>query len=438
MSDAERRAGPPRSTSRRRTVTLMCAAATEDEHHQFADLPSPSPTARPAWRRSVRGRHRCQGRSRRATTSPGAWPSCCRPVQGLGKSVFQFPGLPDPTRPADILVATKNSTVLLPCPSPRFGSVTTTAGRREPFRSGRASSCPTRHRPAPFGVAGGLGDHDVDRVSGRCSRTTRCAARSRVVHSPHSVGASGPTWVNRSQSARAPAGRDTYRWTSRTVPPELELPPEWRSAVGGVECSADLRELIGAEGRHDRVGHARRRELLDALVELRSGGAPAPAIISIASGSRPCSRRSAAPARPARDLGIEALPGKNPSPSRPARRAAAFGVAADDDRHRAVRRARQADAVSKSANVSCERRLAAVPQGAHGLDVVVGRRPRSANGTPSASNSSFSQPTPTPSSIRPPRQDVERGDLLGGDQRVALRHDQDAGASLIRSVPPAT
>ena len=37
--------------------------------------------------------------------------------------------------------------------------------------------------------------------SRRRSRIARCAARSRVVQSPHSVGASGPTSRNRSQSA---------------------------------------------------------------------------------------------------------------------------------------------------------------------------------------------------------------------------------------------
>ena len=55
------------------------------------------------------------------------------------------------------------------------------------------------------------------------------------------------------------------------------------------------------------------------------------------------------------------------------------------------------------------------------------RRPRAANGTPSASNSSSNQPTPMPSIDAPARQAVECRELLGEDHRVALRQDQDAG-----------
>ena len=69
---------------------------------------------------------------------------------------------------------------------------------------------------------------------------------------------------------------------------------------------------------------------------------------SMASGSRPAASASARTmANSSASSSIVPLPGKNPSPRRPARRAATRRVPADDDRHRAVGRAGPHDAVAR-------------------------------------------------------------------------------------------
>ena len=80
-----------------------------------------------------------------------------------------------------------------------------------------------------------------------------------------------------------------------------------------------------------------------------------------------------------------------------------LGVAADDDRHGAVHRVRGARC---SARTGGARRDATPWSCVHSVRITSmyssSRRPRPLNGTPSASNSSFSQPTPTPRCTRPP------------------------------------
>ena len=69
------------------------------------------------------------------------------------------------------------------------------------------------------------------------------------------------------------------------------------------------------------------------------------------------------------------------------------------------------------------------PELAHGMHIIVRARApvleghRRARRTPSRS-----QPTPMPSSFRPARHRVQGGDLLGGDDGIVLRQDQDGGA----------
>ena len=71
--------------------------------------------------------------------------------------------------------------------------------------------------------------------------------------------------------------------------------------------------------------------------------------------------------------------------------------------------------------LAVERRHLVGPQRLHGQHPLRGRRPGgSSSVTPWSSSSSTFQPKPMPSANRPPRQVVERGDLLGGDDRVAL------------------
>ena len=101
---------------------------------------------------------------------------------------------------------TKNSTRLTTARPPRPGRRPRrwpVCGRARPARASLPAAC----RPAPAGPAApGAGTSSPTAASGRPSRITRCAARSRVPHRRTGVGASGPTVQQElGQCSRAPA-----------------------------------------------------------------------------------------------------------------------------------------------------------------------------------------------------------------------------------------
>ena len=181
------------------------------------------------------------------------------------------------------------------------------------------------------------------------------------------------------------------------------------------------------------MGDADGRELLDALVELRSGEVLRRRRSSRSRrGRRPCttSWSGRTSSTSSAISAIEALPGEKPSPSRPARRAAVLlwpptitGIVPCTGLGRLMQFSKEKNSPS---NVVLPPDHSARMTATYSSS----RRPRSSNGTPSAANSS-AQPSGTDAEHHAATgQVIERRQLLRGDHRVALRHDQDAGRQL--------
>lgn len=132
----------------------------------------------------------------------------------------------------------------------------------------------------------------------------------------------------------------------------------------------------------------------------------------------------------------EPLPGKNPSPMRPAA-GGHLGVAPDHDRHRGLRRLRVAEGRPERGELAVVARPArrstgpaCTRCGRRGAGPARRRAPRSRRTPPRPNHADAG-------ARRPPGQRVERGALLGQHHRVALRHDEDAVARLIVDVADA-
>ena len=199
------RAGPSRSRSRRRQRHLTVRLATEDEHDQFADsrptVTDGSASLGDDWVMTVTG---VQHDADRRRLSPDAWPSWRHHrFRASDSSVSSSRGSQIPPARRTSSWCTKNSSVLVALSIAAIRVGDHFGGRsRRPSRSGPATSCPTYAGLHLGRVPGGLGDHDADRSIG--PMLSHHEMRREIVRgsdSPHSVGASGPTCVSRSQSA---------------------------------------------------------------------------------------------------------------------------------------------------------------------------------------------------------------------------------------------
>ena len=212
-------------------VTSTCAhgPAAEQEQHQLLGA------ALDAGRSA-----RCPSpRPRRSPARPSATPGALDPAQhqrrhpaDVGHSAASMSGRsrgPAPVGPAHVLVVDEPLVGVEQRPQ---------AGQRATGRPAgpRAGARPAARSPGPGPPSMSLRSSPANRsppriagaARGSCSRTTRWAARSSVVHPSHRVGASGPVATNRSHSsARSVASRGcsvtAVGYAAMASPPAFEI-----------------------------------------------------------------------------------------------------------------------------------------------------------------------------------------------------------------------